>query len=90
MTAVVEIEHYVCWDCGGPCRTYKGSEHGWRCGACLDQYIAVQVARSDAADAKLRARNLRKFLERGGGLAAGHADPTPRRAFHVARGEGRG
>jgi hypothetical protein len=83
MMAVIE----TCWDCGGPCRTYKGSVHGWRCGACLDRYIAAEVVRSDAADDKLRAKTLRKVLERDGGLAAGHVDSTPSRTTHVARGD---
>ena len=74
---------YVCWDCGGPCRMHKGSEHGWRCAACLDRHIAAQVAKADAADDRLRAKRRKKFaglLESDGGLAAGHADLTPSRA----------
>jgi hypothetical protein len=29
----------LCWRCGGPCGTYKGSIHGWTCTACLDRYL---------------------------------------------------
>lgn len=33
---------YQCRVCGGPCRAYAGSVHGWTCRACLADYIAGQ------------------------------------------------
>jgi hypothetical protein len=53
----------VCQVCGGPCRQWKGSVHGWTCSACLDRYLAEGAARWDAKPAKVRekiARNLRQ------------------------------
>lgn len=51
----------VCWDCGGPCLTYKGSDHGWRCRACIDRYLdegdRAWQSRSDKAREKIT-RNL--------------------------------
>nr|WP_244174543.1 hypothetical protein [Mycobacterium persicum] len=37
--------YWLCWDCGGPCLTFKGSVHGWRCQACIDRYLDVGAAR---------------------------------------------
>lgn len=48
----------ICWDCGGPCRTQKGTVHGWRCEACCARYMADGAAAADAADAKDRADRL--------------------------------
>lgn len=68
-----------CWDCGGPCLTYKGSAHGWRCAGCVDNYL-------DQGAAAYRERGRQRALfdhnaaprrvggrRHGDGLAAGHA-----------------
>jgi hypothetical protein len=78
----------VCWECGGPCLTYKGSEHGMRCRACLRVYLdagaAAAAARQTQERAELRA-HLNAAAKRGNhgtggndrrqpgdGLAVGH------------------
>lgn len=83
----------VCWDCGGPCLTYKGTEHGWRCRTCLAAYIAVGAAAAAARQA-LERTEIRALLDAtakrgdrrtggndgrrpGGGLAAGHVAGSP-------------
>lgn len=38
---------YVCRACGGPCRAYAGSRHGWTCSPCLSAYVAAQLDRHD-------------------------------------------
>jgi hypothetical protein len=53
----------VCQVCGGPCRQWKGSVHGYTCQKCLDAYLAEGAARWEAKPAKVRekiARNLRQ------------------------------
>lgn len=35
-------EPFVCTNCGGRCRAYAGSVHGWTCRKCLDEYISRQ------------------------------------------------
>ncbi|WP_137146933.1 hypothetical protein [Mycolicibacterium sp. CR10] len=55
-----------CWDCAGPCLTYKGSVHGWRCTACLDRYLAAAAARADAKEQRDRDRLARKMLRVNG------------------------
>lgn len=47
---------YVCWECDGPCRTYKGSVHGWRCAACIERYLAASAAKAEAEAEKSRQR----------------------------------
>ncbi|ORB14570.1 MULTISPECIES: hypothetical protein [Mycolicibacterium] len=54
----------VCWRCGGPCLTYKGSVHGWTCTACLDAYLDAGAARWAVRMAKEREKNARKLLLR--------------------------
>lgn len=53
----------VCWRCGGPCLTYKGSVHGWSCTACLDRYLEEGAAKAAARDRKDRERLARKALD---------------------------
>lgn len=31
----------TCWDCGGPCLSYKGSVHGWRCSRCVEHAVGL-------------------------------------------------
>lgn len=31
----------MCPDCGGPCLTYKGSVHRWRCIDCVERAIGL-------------------------------------------------
>jgi hypothetical protein len=50
-----------CWECGGPCLTYKGSEHGWRCRACCAAYVAAGAAAGAAREAQGRAARLTKL-----------------------------
>ncbi|BBY84700.1 hypothetical protein [Mycolicibacterium tokaiense] len=45
-----------CWECGGPCLTYRGSVHGWRCSTCIDRYLAAGAARADIKDRLARER----------------------------------
>ncbi|SKZ46581.1 Uncharacterised protein [Mycobacteroides abscessus subsp. abscessus] len=33
---------HTCSRCGGPCRVWAGSTHGWTCRACLEQYLSNQ------------------------------------------------
>lgn len=51
----------TCWDCGGPCLTYKGSAHGWRCRTCCDAYLAAGAAKAAEADARDRAKRAAKM-----------------------------
>ncbi|WP_232001882.1 hypothetical protein [Mycobacterium sp. 852014-52450_SCH5900713] len=53
----------VCWECGGPCLTYKGSVHGWRCIACLHRYLDDGAAKAAARDRRDRERLARKALD---------------------------
>jgi hypothetical protein len=56
VTTVGGTDPWICWDCGGPCRTYKGSEHGWRCGVCVGRYLDAASAKADVKVSKQRAR----------------------------------
>lgn len=53
-------QYWVCWDRGGPCSTFKGSVHGWRCQTCIDRYLddgaARWLARARKEQDKLRAK----------------------------------
>lgn len=49
----------ICWDCGGPCLTYKGSVHGWRCTACVDRYLDAGAAKAEARERARQARKVR-------------------------------
>lgn len=61
--ALVEADDAVtCWDCGGPCATYKGSVHGWRCTGCLGRYLDEGAARGAERDRRERDRNQRKLF----------------------------
>jgi hypothetical protein len=76
-------EPHVCWECSGPCREHKGSQHGWRCQVCIDRYLAAAAARGEAKRLKARERLLRASFHGGfpvdgrrrdgGGLATGRA-----------------
>lgn len=85
----------VCWDCGGPCLTFKGSEHGWRCRACLDAYLDAGERVWQARSAKAREKISRNLLHDndnrasvaaevrrrdGGGSVLCTAQPSRRRA----------
>lgn len=52
----------VCWERQGPCLTYRGSVHGWRCSACIQNYLDSSAARADAADRRTRERLARKQM----------------------------
>lgn len=52
----------TCWDCGGPCLTYKGSVHGWHCAACLGRYLDAGQARWEARSDKAKERIRRNLL----------------------------
>ena len=58
--AMTETQPGVCWECGGPCLSYKGTDHGWRCRACLDRYLDYAAARGQANEHKSREKLLRK------------------------------
>lgn len=60
-----------CWSCGGPCHSYKGSVHGWRCTACITRYLDEGAALADRFEAKERAKRHAKFR-----AALGAADNT--------------
>lgn len=81
MTVVTEAPPGTCWDCGGPCLSHKGSEHGWRCRTCLQRYLDTGAAKAAAADARIRAKQFTKFSEDGwrgdGGLASGRTATVP-------------
>jgi tRNA(Ile2) C34 agmatinyltransferase TiaS len=53
---VTAMERPRCWDCGGPCGTHKGSQHGWRCRVCVDRYLDAAAAKADAKVSKERAK----------------------------------
>lgn len=50
-----------CWECSGPCLTYKGTAHGWRCRACVDRYLVESDAR---ALARIQDQRAAKFNRR--------------------------
>lgn len=54
------VAYGVCWRCGGPCLTHKGSVHGWTCTACINDYLDAGAAKADARDRKERERLLAK------------------------------
>lgn len=37
-------EPFVCRECGGPARAYRGNVHGWTCAACIDRYLDEQAS----------------------------------------------
>lgn len=56
-TDVVEIHNGpLCPVCEGPSWLWRGSVHGYTCGACLDQYLAAAAARADAKAQRHRER----------------------------------
>ncbi|BBY67759.1 hypothetical protein MHEL_60020 [Mycolicibacterium helvum] len=71
MTGADEYVGALCWECGGPCATYKGSVHGWRCLACIGRYLDASAARADAKDRKERERLLHRLSR------ANYTDSTP-------------
>lgn len=68
----------VCWDCGGPCASNKGSTHGWRCTACLDAYLDEGWARWISLGDKERTKRALATAggRGGGGLASGRTAGT--------------
>lgn len=50
-----------CWECGGPCATYKGTVHGWRCTACIDRHLTAAQTAFDAQTEKIRAKAVAKM-----------------------------
>ncbi|WP_373203134.1 hypothetical protein [Mycobacterium marinum] len=52
----------ACWECGGPCATYKGSVHGWHCTACIERYLNAAAARAEAKQRKGRERLLNRMF----------------------------
>lgn len=79
-----------CWDCGGPCLTYKGSTHGWRCAACCTAYLDTAWAAWVASEKKEQSQRASRFRAAhgnrggtdpkggrgGGGLATGRTATT--------------
>lgn len=76
MTAMTETDadhdaagapYWVCWDCGGPCASFKGSVHGWRCQSCIDRYLddgaARWLARARKEQDRLREKISRNMLQ---------------------------
>lgn len=55
-----ETRPHICWDCGGPCLTYKGTDHGWRCAACCAAYVERGAVAGETAVATERAKQLAK------------------------------
>jgi len=51
----------TCWDCGGPCATFKGSVHGWRCAPCLRRHVDESAARGAERDRRERDKALRNL-----------------------------
>jgi tRNA(Ile2) C34 agmatinyltransferase TiaS len=56
--------HGVCWDCFGPCLTYKGTEHGWRCRSCLRRYLEEAAARCEAKQLREAQKEHEKLLRK--------------------------
>lgn len=52
----------VCWECGGPCRTYKGTVHGWRCAACCLRHVEAGAVRAATADVRERRKQMGRFF----------------------------
>lgn len=53
----------LCWRCGGPCASYKGSVHGWTCSACLQRYLDEGAAKAAERDRRDRQKLARKRIE---------------------------
>ncbi|GAB3024967.1 hypothetical protein [Mycobacterium bourgelatii] len=74
MTAALAEIVAVCWDCGGPCLTYKGSKHGWRCRACIDRYLDEAAAKADAYDERNRQQRIARSRNTMTSYQGGSAD----------------
>jgi hypothetical protein len=88
-----------CWECGGFCLDYKGSEHGWRCRFCLDAYLDAGWARWEGLNDKERYKRAIGFRtgngdrggtdpkgsRGGGGLAAGRTTSAATAAPHPGK-----
>lgn len=61
-TATATYEGPLCWECRGPCATYKGSVHGWHCTACIERYLDAAAARAEAKQRKARERLLHRMF----------------------------
>ncbi len=53
----------MCWRCGGPCWQWKGTVHGWTCGACIDRYLDESAAKGAERDRRDREKLARKRLD---------------------------
>lgn len=51
----------ICWDCGGPCLSFKGTNHGWRCRLCVEAYLEAAAIKAVVAETKLRTKRLTKL-----------------------------
>lgn len=80
----------VCWRCGGPCLTYKGSVHGWTCTACLDRYLddgaERYAARLRKDQEKQRAKLAAQECQAANTMASAGAEVDPRYVPHVPSG----
>lgn len=80
----------VCWRCGGPCLTFKGSVHGWTCTACLDRYLddgaERYAARLRKDQAKQRAKLAAQECQAANTMASAGAEVDPRYVPHVPSG----
>jgi len=80
----------VCWRCGGPCLTFKGSVHGWTCTACLDRYLDDGAARWEASERreqeKRRAKLAAQEYQAANTMASAGAEVDPRYVPHVPSG----
>mgnify|MGYP000361318562 CR=1 FL=1 len=47
MRFYADRDPHVCNRCGGPALMFRGTEHGWKCGRCLNEYLARQIERAD-------------------------------------------
>ncbi|BCP04611.1 hypothetical protein MINTM019_20670 [Mycobacterium paraintracellulare] len=52
----------LCWECGGPCLTYKGTVHGWRCTVCIERYLDAGERAWQARSEKAKERINRNLL----------------------------
>lgn len=71
----------LCWECGGPCLTYKGTVHGWRCTACIERYLDAGERAWQARSEKAKERITRNLLH-------GNDSQTPVTANDRRRGGG--
>lgn len=65
----------TCWECGGPCLHYTGTEHGWRCRSCLARYLDKSAAAFTAFTAAERDRLIevtKPKRDRRGGPGTGY------------------